>query len=118
MRLTSRLLAVGMALALAAGSAGPALADPPAKVTPRASDVVGVGSDTIQYLLDQLSRDYAKANPASPSLLYSWDPVNPVTGATGDLIETKASCATIARPDGSSAGITALEANTADPSAP
>ena len=60
MRLTSKLMAacgaLALALAVAAVSAGPALADPPAGVIPRAGDVVGVGSDTIQYLLDQLSR--------------------------------------------------------------
>jgi phosphate transport system substrate-binding protein len=45
--------------------------------------------------------------------------VNPSTGAVGDTITTKASSSTdttcsIARPDGSGAGITALEANTTD----
>jgi ABC-type phosphate transport system substrate-binding protein len=116
MRLTRKLLAGCGAVALVAVSAAPALADPPK--TPRASDVVGVGSDTVGYLLDQLAHDYNKAHPGGSSLLYSWDATNPVTGETGDPIVTKAGCKPIARPDGSSAGITALEANTTDPASP
>jgi len=44
--------------------------------------------------------------------LYSWDAVNPTTGAIGDPIVTKSGCSSTPRPNGSSAGITALEANT------
>lgn len=105
-------------LALIAVSAAPAMADPPKGVTPRASDVVGTGSDTIGFLLDQFSHDFNKAHPGAKTLLYSWDPVNPVTGATGDPIQAKAGCKPIARPDGSSPGIAALEANTTDPADP
>ena len=108
----NKLLACCGALALVAASAAPALADPP--TAPRPADVVGVGSDTVGYLLDQLAHDYNAAHPGGSSLLYSWDPTNPVTGKTGDPIMTKAGCKAIARPDGSSAGITALEANTVD----
>jgi ABC-type phosphate transport system substrate-binding protein len=115
MRLIRNLLACCGALALVAVSAPPALADPP--TTPNPSDVVGVGSDTIGYLLDQLSSDYNQAHTGSPAL-YSWDATNPVTGKPGDPIVTKAGCNPIARPDGSSAGITALEANTPDPANP
>ena len=79
---------------------------------------MGVGSDAIGYLLDQLSRDYDKAHPKAATLLYSWDAVDPATGQAGGQIETKATCAAIARPDGSSAGISALEAGTTDPSSP
>jgi ABC-type phosphate transport system substrate-binding protein len=120
MRLTSKLMAAcgALALAMAAVSAGPALADPPAGIVPRASDVVGAGSDTIQYVLDQLSADYSKAHPKAAALLYSWDATDPVTGKTGEPIETKTGCKPISRPDGSSAGITALEANTTDQSDP
>jgi ABC-type phosphate transport system substrate-binding protein len=122
-RLISKLRITGPALVLAAAatvaaSAGPALADPPTGVTPRPADVVGVGSDTMGYLLDQLAHDYDKAHPNAASLLYSWDETNPATGRPGDSIVTKAGCAATARPDGSSAGITALEANTADPADP
>src|SRR5215469_10992324 len=116
MRLTSKLIAACGALALAAACAGPALADPPAGVIPRPADVVGVGSDTIGYLLDQLSHDYDNAHPNSATLLYSWDPADPVTGEIGGPVETKTGCNSILRPDGSSAGITALEANVMDQS--
>jgi ABC-type phosphate transport system substrate-binding protein len=116
MRLTSTLLVGCAALALAAAPTGRALADPPGGVTPRASDIVGVGSDTSQYLMDQFAQDYDGANPGASSLLYSWDSADPTTGVTGGPIETKATCADIARPDGSSAGISALEAGVTDPS--
>ncbi|HLX47474.1 MAG TPA: substrate-binding domain-containing protein [Streptosporangiaceae bacterium] len=73
---------------------------------PQPASVVGVGSDTIQNVMDQFSADYnTSKNSAS---LYSWDATNPVTGAQGDSIATKQGCAAIPRPDGSSAGITAL----------
>jgi len=88
---------------------GPAMADPPTGVTPKETDAVGVGSDTIEFLMDQLSFDYNKSH--SGAKLYSWDALNPVTGAMGDSIKTKSGCAAIARPDGSSAGILALDAN-------
>ncbi len=80
--------------------------------------MVGVGSDTIGFLLDQFSHDYNKAHPKAATLLYSWDAVDPATGKAGGPIVTKAAAPGIARPDGSSAGITALEANTTDPSGP
>ena len=117
MHLIGKLLVGGGALALVVTSAVPALADPPGGISPRASDVVGVGSDTIGYLLDQLSHDYNKANPKAPTLLYSWDPTSPA-GKAGGTIVTKATCPPIPRPNGSSAGIAALEANTIDPSDP
>lgn len=105
---------VAAAATVAAITAGPALADPIGNngkpVTPAASDVVGVGSDTIQSLLDQLSVNY-NASRSAPHL-YSWDATNPTTGAVGDKITVKAGCAKIARPDGSSAGISALDNNT------
>jgi ABC-type phosphate transport system substrate-binding protein len=118
MRLTSTLIAACGAVALAAACAGPALADPPTGVIPRPGDVVGVGSDTIGYLLDQLSQDYNNAHPGAKALLYSWDPTDPVTGEIGGPVETKTGCNSILRPDGSSAGIAALEANTVDQSNP
>jgi phosphate transport system substrate-binding protein len=99
--------------------AAPVMADPinphtGKGVTPAETDVVGVGSDTIEYLLDQLSYDYnrshAKHNATHP-YLYSWDATNPLNGKVGQLTKIKAGCSKIARPDGSSAGITALSAN-------
>jgi ABC-type phosphate transport system substrate-binding protein len=111
-KIATGLAIVASAATLTALAAGPALADPqPAGTVPALTDIVGAGSDTIQGVLDQLSIDYNKTNPANK--LYSWDATNPSTGATGDTITEKASgssdtiCKT-ARPNGSGAGITAI----------
>src|ERR1700727_1756804 len=110
MRLFSKLLAVTVtAAALTTLAAGSAVADPPSGTSPRATDAVGVGSDTTQYLLDQFSLDFDAAHASAQSKLYSWDAVNPDTLAAGDSIFTKKGCTGIARPDGSSAGIETLE---------
>jgi ABC-type phosphate transport system substrate-binding protein len=116
MRIVSRLLAGCAGLALIAASTGQVLADPPGGVKPRSGDVVGVGSDTIGYLLDQFSFDYDKAHPKAASLLYSWDATSPADGKAGGLITTKATCKAISRPDGSLAGIAALIADATQPS--
>jgi ABC-type phosphate transport system substrate-binding protein len=92
-----------------AGNAGPN--DPSAGTVPREGDIVGVGADTDEFLLDQFSHDYNASHSGSAHLLYSWDATNPSTGAIGDSIKTKSGCSKIARPDGSSAGITAFDAN-------
>jgi ABC-type phosphate transport system substrate-binding protein len=103
MRMLSKVLAgTASALALTALLAGPAIADPPPGVTPRAADVVGVGSDTIQFLYDQLSHNFNKTGASSK--LYSWDAV-----PQGEMITPKRGCSSIVRPTGSSAGISALE---------
>jgi ABC-type phosphate transport system substrate-binding protein len=108
MRTFTRLMA-GAAAAVAATAmaitAVPALADPPK--TPAAGDVVGVGSDTIQNVLDQFSVAYNAAHKTGPRLA-SWDATNPKTGVIGDMITLKKGCAKIARPNGSSGGILAL----------
>ncbi len=108
-RHTTRLLAsAAMAAALATLTTNTAQADPP--VLPAAQDIVGVGAAVDQGLFNQLSTDYnafltANNNTALPHL-YSWD-------ATGySPITPKAGAATIARPNGSSAGITALNSTT------
>jgi ABC-type phosphate transport system substrate-binding protein len=81
---------------------------------PAPTDVAGVGSDTIQSVMDQLSADYNAKPPAgSTGNLYSFDALNPITGAMGDTIVTKqtptdATTCSQPRPDGSSAGINAL----------
>jgi ABC-type phosphate transport system substrate-binding protein len=76
---------------------------------PAENAAVGVGSDTIQNVLDQFSADYnATVKSSSATRLYSWDATNPNTGAIGDTIAEKSGCSSIARPDGSSAGITQL----------
>jgi len=110
MRIISKLVAGAAVLATVTMiSAGPALADPPKGTVPADTDVVGVGSNTTEFLLDQLSVDYNAAH-SSPKL-YSYDATNPLTGAIGDNIITKKNCKPIPRPDGSSAGITTLESN-------
>jgi ABC-type phosphate transport system substrate-binding protein len=122
MRVLAKLITVGAAVAAATAiAAGPALAspagarampkDPPGTTVPRESDLAGVGSDTIEFLFDQFSHDYNATHSATHRRLYSWDATNPGTGAVGDSIVVKANCTAIARPDGSSAGIAALDAN-------
>lgn len=108
MRILNKVLTgVSAAAAVALMVATPALADPPSGVTPKAGDIVGVGSDTIQNVMDQFSHDFNKT-VTTGSKLYSWDATNPKTGAIHDSIKTKSGCAAIPRPDGSSEGITAL----------
>jgi ABC-type phosphate transport system substrate-binding protein len=105
MRVVSKITVVAAAAATVLGvGLGPALADP--NFTPAATDVVGVGSDTTQLVMDQIAKDYDATH--TPKLA-SWDAVNPSTGGTGDPIATKAGCATIPRPNGSSAGIAAVD---------
>jgi hypothetical protein len=118
MRFASKIAVVAAAAATALGvGLGPALADPPAGVTPALTSVVGVGAQTTQGLFDAIATNYNATKPATR--LYSWDAVNPTTGATGDTIVTKGksssdkTCA-IARPDGGSAGITALSTTKTD----
>jgi ABC-type phosphate transport system substrate-binding protein len=113
-----------LAVAVTAAAMGPALADPVSSsgkaVTPATYDVVGVGSDTTAYLLDQLSVNYNsshKTHNATHPYIYSWDATNPKTQAVGDLISTKSGCAKLARPNGSGAGIDDLQLNTVDPKA-
>jgi ABC-type phosphate transport system substrate-binding protein len=115
MRMLNKLIAGTAVVASATALAvAPALADPITgsgkAVVPSQSDVVGVGSDTIQNLFDQFSIDFNASIRRGPRL-YSWDALNPKTGLT-DNIKTKTTCASIMRPNGSSAGITALIANT------
>jgi ABC-type phosphate transport system substrate-binding protein len=99
---------VAIAATATAMAIGPAMADPIGSngkpVTPKETDITGVGSDTIEFLLDQLSVDYNASHKTGPRL-YSWDATNPVTGATLDPITDKSGCTKEPRPDGSSAGI-------------
>ena len=110
MRTVSKLLgAATAAVAITALVATPALADPPTGVTPKPGDVVGVGSDTTEFVVDQLSADYNATHTTGK--LYSWDAINPSNGMQNDPIQLKSGSASckIPRPFGSSAGITALE---------
>ena len=104
-KITKAVLTLGVGGALLASVAGAALADPPSGVTPAHTDIVGAGSDTTQQVLDQLSTDYNGQSPAPANKLYSFDAVG------SSSITTKTGCASITRPNGSGAGITALKAN-------
>ena len=105
-------MAIGPAMAAQVGGGGDPIGGNGKPVVPKATDVVGTGSDTIEFLLDQLSFDYNKSHSTGPRL-YSWDALNPTTGLTDNIV-TKSGCAKIPRPDGSSAGILSLDANTKD----
>jgi hypothetical protein len=78
---------------------------------PAPADVIGLGSDTTQNVIDQFSADYNATHKTSGTQLYYFDATNPITGAMGDSIQTKSgsSNCNIPRPDGASAGILALE---------
>ena len=78
------------------------------QAAPPENSATAVGSDTTEFLYDQLSGDYNATVASSASHLYSWDALNPNTNAQGDSIAVKSGCTHIARPDGSSAGITTL----------
>jgi ABC-type phosphate transport system substrate-binding protein len=109
------------ATALVAGMATTASAapnDPPKGITPQSFDIVGVGSNTTQYVLDQISVDYnktVKVHNANHPWFFTWDAVQPGTsGTTPTKIVTKAGCGLITRPNGSTAGLKALDLNQFD----
>ena len=57
-------------------AASAATNDPPKGVVPAAYDIVGVGSNTTQYVMDAFSVDYnktVKMHNASHPYFYSWD---------------------------------------------
>lgn len=105
-------VAVSATLALTATLAlgGQAFADPPAGVTPKATDIVGVGSDATQYVTDAVATAYNKTvvpvKGVTGPKLYSWDASGSAT------IVTKAGAAPITRPNGGNAGVSALLADT------
>jgi ABC-type phosphate transport system substrate-binding protein len=115
-RFLKTLIAAGGVAALASAVvAAPAMADPinvhKHKVTPAAYDIVSVGSESIAFVSDQLSYNYNKTvkhhSPKHP-FYYSWDGVPAGSpNNTSQHVELKAGCKNL-RPDGSSAGITAL----------
>ncbi|MFE7191113.1 PstS family phosphate ABC transporter substrate-binding protein [Kitasatospora sp. NPDC057541] len=105
------LAAAAIATSVATVASGVAVADPATGVTPAAQDIVGVGSDTTQAVLNGLSAGYnaslaAAGNTTSPRL-YSWD----ATGSATILTKTGAD-ANFTRPNGSGAGIKQLEQKT------
>lgn len=97
--------ALAGAAAVIAMAAVPASADPSS--VPAKTDFVGVGSDTTQDVLNRLATGWNGRTPAPSQKLASWDatPRNTnITPASG--------CTSVPRPDGSSAGINALKADT------
>jgi ABC-type phosphate transport system substrate-binding protein len=117
-RLIAGAVTVAATAALVAGSVTTASASPndPAKgVVPKSYDIVGVGSNTTQFVIDQIAVNYdaripAKTHSAAHPYLYSFDAVVPgSTSVAPTTIVPKAGCASITRPNGSGAGATALE---------
>jgi len=117
-----RKLAAGIAVAAAvamAASAVPALADPPTsggkQVVPGTVDVVSVGSNTDENLFNALSGAWDKAitpkqHSAAHPYIYSWNATVPGSTSTAKVtIVPKKGCASITRPNGSGAGLTALD---------
>ncbi|MFB7127597.1 hypothetical protein DR950_25575 [Kitasatospora xanthocidica] len=98
-------IAAAVMVAMTAG--GTALADPVAGATPRAVDVVGVGDETTQILMNQVAASYnaSLTDPAVPRL-YSWD------SRPSGTITTKSGGTPIARPFGVYGGMTTLNGYT------
>jgi len=111
MRMLGKLI-TGAAVLATVGTmtAGVALADPPSGTTPKATDIVGVGSNTTENMLDQMTTNYNGAHKTGTHI-YSWDALQNAALAGGANIVEKKGCAAVARPNGSSAGIAALAAN-------
>ncbi len=125
MRKLSRLISIGVtmaaATALVAGTVATASAAPndtPKGITAQSYDIVGGGSDTTTPLIDQLSVNYnatVKVHNAAHPWLFSWDAVPPgSTSSKPTKITPKAGCPVLTRPNGSTAGWTALAVNTLD----
>nr|BFD92489.1 substrate-binding domain-containing protein [Kitasatospora sp. Xyl93] len=104
----AKLLTVAaLATSVVTVAGGTAVADPAPGVTPRAVDFVGVGSDTTQSVLNKLAADYnASLTTTTAPRVYSWDAIPSGT------ITPKTGAATITRPNGSGAGINALNTYT------
>src|SRR5262245_1531660 len=92
-------------VALLAIASGTAQADTAG--SPTANHVVGVGSDTTQFVMSTLTDHYNAKSPAPTNPLYSYDAVGSPAS-----IPLKPGCTAITRPNGSSAGISALKADT------
>lgn len=108
-------VALGAAAALSLGL-GSALADPnlanngsaqPGGFLPDANDLVGTGSDTIQYLTNELARGYNGAGDVRLASFNAFKPGTEAAPVTGDAIQIRPGV-TIPRPNGSGAGITTL----------
>ena len=108
-------LAAAVATVALAGSSivlsGTAFADPAAGIRP--SQLVGVGSDTIQDVVNALSgqtingNSYASVTEDGWSIA-SYNAVDPTSGAAGGNITVKAGGPAFSRPNGSGDGVAAL----------
>ncbi len=118
MRIMKTLVAAAAAAATVVALSATALAEPinphtGKTVTPNAWDIVGVGSETISFVSDQLAYNYdkgVKKDTTKTPYIYEWDAYSPTAknATTKETVTLKAGCKNV-RPDGSSAGITALE---------
>jgi ABC-type phosphate transport system substrate-binding protein len=99
------------------GHGGTAVADPNLNnagaslpgFLPDADDVVGVGSDTTQYVINTAAQAQAAPNPTVRVASFNaFKPGTEASPVTGDPITIRTPSTTIPRPNGSSAGITAL----------
>jgi ABC-type phosphate transport system substrate-binding protein len=108
MRIRQKLACVIGAVAMGTTlAAAPAPADPPPGVTPATNDIVGVGDFNTDAVMNALSAAYNATTPTPANKLYSWDALpQPST------ITPKQGCSPILRPDGSGAGIIALQNDT------
>jgi hypothetical protein len=131
-RFLKTLVAAGAVGAVAAAvMAAPAIAEPinphnGKTVVPQPWDIVGIGSESISFITDQLTYNYdcygtakkqsgkcttKKDSPKNP-YIYSWDAVPPSNlNDIKSIIRPKVGCKKNIRPDGSSDGITDLEDN-------
>lgn len=126
-------VAAGVAAALSLGL-GSAMADPnyndngtvnPNGFLPDSDDLVGVGSDTTQFVSGLLARDYTTSGLGGTVRAASFDAVSPVTGLPGDTVTLRDpnqdtpldgsgtpdqvdDDITAVRPNGSSQGVSAL----------
>lgn len=119
------------AATVAAMVMAPAMADPinlktGKTIEPRACDIVGGGSNTTEFVVNQFSVNFNKAvlktlkssqNQSSTcatqkkSFFYSWDALQNANATSSPNIKFKAGCAAEPRPNGSSAGIADLATN-------
>jgi ABC-type phosphate transport system substrate-binding protein len=114
MRMLGKLISGAAVLAAVTTlTAGMALADPPSGTTPKATDIVGVGSNTTENMLDQMSLNYDNSHKTGTHI-YSFDALQNAALASGSNVVLKKGCKAIPRPNGSSAGITALAGNIKD----
>lgn len=130
-KLVQLVTVVAGAATVAAMVMAPAMADPinlktGKTIEPRACDIVGGGSNTTEFVINQFSVNFNKAvlktlksnqNQSSTcatqkkSFFYSWDALQNAAATSSPVIKFKSGCASEQRPNGSSAGIADLTTN-------